>query len=1143
MKRSIANISLANRKQPRIAMPCLYRRVVPQQRAEEEHAAAPEATSDPPATGEGSQQLQVEVTQQLQVEVTVEGGQNQPMARMESPQEPAVVEPEPEPVVSPLIKAAALINKMIDRRDIEGCYAKCVELVAEDPGAFVHVALSLRSLRSREQRHVVGQLLAQLLEQRLINPPHIVSAINQVLGSKCQTRIIVRGYADMLAPLFVEESGSMSVLSLLSSLDCLSVKQLEKLHDSIGHRLRDLVGTARARLLLPPAIDWAAFKEHQNDSLPSSETVRERRPYIRARCRELDCMYVSTSINNLRHHLTNIHHMNLPESRLRFAKTSEFSEWLANLERTDGVQFVRDHLSNYVCSWRGVDPSRRSRGSGGSGYGSGAAGLVCTAGFYAKSQADGGVEVSAFLTHYHQTAMMAYSVVDSHFLDGSSGGAAAAGAPATGDDQLTDVVFIEGGLDELERDVVAAAAATAISTDHVIDDMRRGFALFETPGHAGDMNVVLYKEPQVAVANSDVWRLEDFALSMASDEQLQRLSQYGGNVLCLSGAEDTPEGSVFHLITISVVDDLLDGWPVVWLLSNRCDEHIVSELIKHVGAAMDEKRLVFRAPLVLLTDSSALHRGWCSATDTNSRLFICPWHVQLAWENALPLIQVDERCDQVRSQLLQLLRSSSSALSSSSSTLSSDDSLQRVRELTLSLLKDPLTQMFGKYFRDSWLPRQHEWAGSQLALLVANADLVVRGLQRSTEDVTVGRTNNTSIAGCVQELLQYLTERMQDSQLKGTSLDPAAETEGAAVDVSGFLSSVEQHHQSAVAILQQQDGVEEEGESEEAGGKRVVEVVQVEDGAATSLAPIVWEIRDSSQPEQSLTVEQWSEDFKCPLAVPCHLVCPACCRLASSLTDVSGGDAGGKGRGDADTAVCVHQYSCSCPLTSPCTTLCPHIHLVHMHRLRQLRQLPDSPPERADQHWQLLKEDSVSDMPVVPDSGSAIGQEDVSCTVHSDEVESTGLSDRPDVAATIAEVVASVSAAGHQPLSLCSAEVEAETDVNTVADLPSVPDLAVTLQADVADLAVDEEPSGTTLTSSDSSLSEKRVHVANNLLALAVEVDRVPVSSLPVWQHCVDKMHATLDVAEAEPQQTEIQEITGLHNKEVDDTNAVSDRS
>ena len=93
-------------------------------------------------------------------------------------------------------------------------------------------------------------------------------------------------------------------------------------------------------------------------------------------------------------------------------------------------------------------------------------------------------------------------------------------------------------------------------------------------------------------------------------------------IVCIDSTHGTNEYD-FFLISILVVDEYGEGFPVAWCLSNRQDEFLLTNLFEAV-----RKRVGSCVPCVLMSDDAEqFYTAWIDVFGLGPKKLLCTWHV------------------------------------------------------------------------------------------------------------------------------------------------------------------------------------------------------------------------------------------------------------------------------------------------------------------------------------------------------------------------------------------------------------------------------------------------------------------------------------------------------------------------------------
>ena len=147
----------------------------------------------------------------------------------------------------------------------------------------------------------------------------------------------------------------------------------------------------------------------------------------------------------------------------------------------------------------------------------------------------------------------------------------------------------------------------------------------------GDDNVVLYYKPQGADDDKTGLKREDFLIVLQTPIQAEMLIKFAeGKVVCVDATHGT-NANDFKLITLLVVDEYGEGFPVAWYITNKEDRVVLIEVSSSVRTRCGIVR-----PLCFMSDmAEQYYLAWVSVFDSTPRKLLCTWHVHRAWRGAL----------------------------------------------------------------------------------------------------------------------------------------------------------------------------------------------------------------------------------------------------------------------------------------------------------------------------------------------------------------------------------------------------------------------------------------------------------------------------------------------------------------------------
>ncbi|XP_050499982.1 uncharacterized protein LOC126880257 isoform X1 [Diabrotica virgifera virgifera] len=186
---------------------------------------------------------------------------------------------------------------------------------------------------------------------------------------------------------------------------------------------------------------------------------------------------------------------------------------------------------------------------------------------------------------------------------------------------------------------------------------------------------------------------EDFALIIMTDGQKELLAKFGNDCICIDGTHGL-NGYGFELHTLLVLDDIREGYPCAFLISNRSDVAVFKIFFKCIEEKLGYKIL---AKVFMSDMAEAYYKAWLEVMyPPNFRLF-CAWHVDRAWRKNLN--KLTEKKVQVY-KILRLLMQEREI-----------NTFFNIQEKFLLFLNESVeTLEFAQYYKDNYMSKPEFWA-------------------------------------------------------------------------------------------------------------------------------------------------------------------------------------------------------------------------------------------------------------------------------------------------------------------------------------------------------------------------------------------------------------------------------------------------
>ena len=287
--------------------------------------------------------------------------------------------------------------------------------------------------------------------------------------------------------------------------------------------------------------------------------------------------------------------------------------------------------------------------------------------------------------------------------------------------------------------------------------------------------VILYKQQGVPQPDDcDNLCDKDFVLAIQTPLQADMMKRFcNGRVVCIDGTHGT-NGYDFTLITVIVIDEYGEGFPVAWCISNREDQLL---LINFFTAL--KKRVGIVSPAWLMSDlAEQFYTAWVASFGNRPHKLVCIWHVDRAWRENLKQLKDSELEATVYHNLRVLLEETDCH----KFELLLD---QTIEEFT----KSSTTANFGKYFQTHYANTKEQWATCYRKDAFVNTNMYVEAFHKVLKYVYMKGRVNKRLDKCIFVLLKLARDKGFERLLK---IEKGKNTER--------ISMIRSRHQSSLKL-------------------------------------------------------------------------------------------------------------------------------------------------------------------------------------------------------------------------------------------------------------------------------------------------------------------------------------------------------
>ncbi len=221
-------------------------------------------------------------------------------------------------------------------------------------------------------------------------------------------------------------------------------------------------------------------------------------------------------------------------------------------------------------------------------------------------------------------------------------------------------------------------------------------------------------------------------------------------VVCLDATRGTNIYD-FQLITLMIVDEYREGFPVAWCLSNRTDE---TALIVYFKSLQEQVKTIVPSWL-MSDDAEQFYTSWVYVFGPGPRKLLCSWHVDRAWRGQLNLI----KCKEAQAEVYHILR-----------ILLEETDIQRFETFLQGALtkfnSNETTTAFGTYFSRMYARRKEEWATCYRKAALVNTNMHVEAFHRTLRYQYLMGKVNKPVDKCIHTLLKFARDKAFDRLVK-----------------------------------------------------------------------------------------------------------------------------------------------------------------------------------------------------------------------------------------------------------------------------------------------------------------------------------------------------------------------------------------
>ena len=242
----------------------------------------------------------------------------------------------------------------------------------------------------------------------------------------------------------------------------------------------------------------------------------------------------------------------------------------------------------------------------------------------------------------------------------------------------------------------------------------------------------------------------DFVLGIQTHLQVDILKKFGPRrVVCIDATHGT-NGYDFSLITVIVIDEYGEGYPVAWCISDLA-------LLQHFFSSIKSRVGMISPGWIMTDDAEQFYTAWCSTfkCSPQPQKLLCTWHVDRAWRGHLKSIKDKELAQKIYQNLRVLLEECNEAMF---------ETMLKDTQQQLSLSAE--TKDFFEYFDKYYVKRKQQWAGCYRKSSFINTNMYVEAFHRVLKHVYMKGKVNKRVDKCVHVLMRYERDKAFERLIK-----------------------------------------------------------------------------------------------------------------------------------------------------------------------------------------------------------------------------------------------------------------------------------------------------------------------------------------------------------------------------------------
>ncbi|GFU56107.1 uncharacterized protein NPIL_452961 [Nephila pilipes] len=258
--------------------------------------------------------------------------------------------------------------------------------------------------------------------------------------------------------------------------------------------------------------------------------------------------------------------------------------------------------------------------------------------------------------------------------------------------------------------------------------------------------ILFYKTQGSTCTQYSFLKENDFVLIIMTEAQGEILKKFSSDCICIDGTHGV-NGYGFELVTLLTIDDLRQGFPCAFLISNRCDQPVLSIFFSCIKQKIGQLQ-----PQIFMSDmAESFFNAWKSEMGVPQKRLFCAWHIDRAWRKNLKKIKGAEK----QAKTYKIIRS----------LLEERDiyTFQTLTEAAIKFLKgDPDTIEFSNYFETYYLQNISSWAYCYRLHSGINTNMHIERMHRTSKYIYLHGKNVKRLDKAIHGIMRFVRDKMID---------------------------------------------------------------------------------------------------------------------------------------------------------------------------------------------------------------------------------------------------------------------------------------------------------------------------------------------------------------------------------------------